>query len=102
MILGGGPNRIGQGIEFDYCCGSAAFALRDLGFETIMVNSNPETVSTDYATSDRLYFEPRTLDDALDIYYQEKSEGVVVQFCGQTPLNPAGGSKAASVPIRAP
>src|SRR6266403_262150 len=91
MILGGGPNRIGQGIEFDYCCVHAAFALRDLGFETIMVNSNPETVSTDYDTSDKLYFEPLTLEDVLNIYDQEKPEGVIVQFGGQTPLNLADG-----------
>jgi carbamoyl-phosphate synthase large subunit len=99
MILGGGPNRIGQGIEFDYCCVHAAFALRELGFETIMVNSNPETVSTDYDTSDKLYFEPLTLEDVLNIYEQEKPEGVVVQFGGQTPLNLANGLKAAGVPI---
>src|SRR5437762_2508485 len=99
MILGGGPNRIGQGIEFDYCCVHAAFALRELGFETIMVNSNPETVSTDYDTSDKLYFEPLTLEDVLNIYDQEKPEGVVVQFGGQTPLNLAEGLKAAGVPI---
>src|SRR6266496_4068406 len=99
MILGGGPNRIGQGIEFDYCCVHAAFALRHLGFETIMVNSNPETVSTDYDTSDKLYFEPLTLEDVLNIYDQEKPEGVVVQFGGQTPLNLASGLRAAGVPI---
>ena len=99
MILGGGPNRIGQGIEFDYCCVHAAFALRELGFETIMVNSNPETVSTDYDTSDKLYFEPLTLEDVLNIYDQEKPEGVVVQFGGQTPLNLASGLKEAGVPI---
>src|SRR5437868_4188183 len=99
MILGGGPNRIGQGIEFDYCCFHAAFALRELGFETIMVNSNPETVSTDYDTSDKLYFEPLTLEDVLNIYDQEKPEGVFVQFGGQTPLNLAAGLKAAGVPI---
>jgi carbamoyl-phosphate synthase large subunit len=99
MILGGGPNRIGQGIEFDYCCVHAAFALRELGFETIMVNSNPETVSTDYDTSDKLYFEPLTLEDVLNIYEQEKPEGVVVQFGGQTPLNLADRLKAAGVPI---
>ena len=99
MILGGGPNRIGQGIEFDYCCVHAAFALRELGFETIMVNSNPETVSTDYDTSDKLYFEPLTLEDVLNIYDQEKPEGVFVQFGGQTPLNLASGLKAAGVPI---
>ena len=99
MILGGGPNRIGQGIEFDYCCVHAAFALRELGFETIMVNSNPETVSTDYDTSDKLYFEPLTLEDVLNIYDQEKPEGVLVQFGGQTPLNLSQGLKAAGVPI---
>ena len=99
MILGGGPNRIGQGIEFDYCCVHAAFALRELGFETIMVNSNPETVSTDYDTSDKLYFEPLTLEDVLNIYDQEKPDGVFVQFGGQTPLNLASGLKAADVPI---
>ncbi|MDB6147838.1 MAG: carB, partial [Spartobacteria bacterium] len=99
MILGGGPNRIGQGIEFDYCCVHAAFALRELGYETIMVNSNPETVSTDYDTSDKLYFEPLTLEDVLNIYDQEKPEGVFVQFGGQTPLNLANGLKAAGVPI---
>jgi carbamoyl-phosphate synthase large subunit len=99
MILGGGPNRIGQGIEFDYCCVHAAFALRELGFETIMVNSNPETVSTDYDTSDKLYFEPLTLEDVLNIYDQEKPEGVIVQFGGQTPLNLADGLKEAGVPI---
>ncbi len=87
MILGGGPNRIGQGIEFDYCCVHAAFALRDLGYETIMVNCNPETVSTDYDTSDKLYFEPLTVEDVLSIYQKEKPEGVIVQFGGQTPLN---------------
>jgi carbamoyl-phosphate synthase large subunit len=99
MILGGGPNRVGQGIEFDYCCVHAAFALRELGFETIMVNSNPETVSTDYDTSDKLYFEPLTLEDVLNIYEQEKPEGVIVQFGGQTPLNLADGLKANGVPI---
>jgi carbamoyl-phosphate synthase large subunit len=99
MILGGGPNRIGQGIEFDYCCVHAAFALRELGFETIMVNSNPETVSTDYDTSDKLFFEPLTLEDVLNIHDQEKPEGVFVQFGGQTPLNLASGLKAAGVPI---
>jgi carbamoyl-phosphate synthase large subunit len=87
MVLGGGPNRIGQGIEFDYCCVHAAFALRDLGFETIMVNCNPETVSTDYDTSDKLYFEPLTIEDVLSIYHKERPEGVIVQFGGQTPLN---------------
>ncbi|MFH1616402.1 MAG: carbamoyl-phosphate synthase large subunit [Planctomycetota bacterium] len=87
MVLGGGPNRIGQGIEFDYCCVHAAFALRDEGFETIMVNCNPETVSTDYDTSDRLYFEPLTVEDVLSIYEKEKPLGIIVQFGGQTPLN---------------
>jgi len=87
MILGGGPNRIGQGIEFDYCCVHAAFALREAGIETIMVNSNPETVSTDYDTSDRLYFDPLTLEDVLNIYRHENCDGVIVQFGGQTPLN---------------
>ncbi|OAQ21406.1 carbamoyl-phosphate synthase large subunit [Thermosulfurimonas dismutans] len=87
MILGGGPNRIGQGIEFDYCCVHASFALRERGIESIMVNSNPETVSTDYDTSDRLYFEPLTLEDVLNIYEEEAPEGVIVQFGGQTPLN---------------
>ncbi|MCH2175123.1 MAG: carbamoyl-phosphate synthase large subunit [Lentisphaeria bacterium] len=87
MILGGGPNRIGQGIEFDYCCVHASFALQEAGYETIMVNSNPETVSTDYDTSDRLYFEPLTLEDVLHIYEQEKCDGAIVQFGGQTPLN---------------
>jgi len=87
MIIGGGPNRIGQGIEFDYCCVHAAFALRDAGFETIMVNSNPETVSTDYDTCDRLYFEPITVEDVLHIYEREKCWGAIVQFGGQTPLN---------------
>ncbi len=86
MILGGGPNRIGQGIEFDYCCCHASYALRDEGYESIMVNSNPETVSTDYDTSDKLYFEPLTLEDILHIYRKEKPEGVIVQFGGQTPL----------------
>jgi carbamoyl-phosphate synthase large subunit len=99
MILGGGPNRIGQGIEFDYCCVHASFALRALGFETVMVNSNPETVSTDYDTSDRLYFEPLTLEDVLEIYRQEGCEGAVVQFGGQTPLNLASALKANGVAI---
>ena len=94
MILGGGPNRIGQGIEFDYCCVHASFALREAGFETVMVNSNPETVSTDYDTSDRLYFEPLTLEDVLEVYQQEKCDGVIVQFGGQTPLNLATALKA--------
>ena len=87
MILGGGPNRIGQGIEFDYCCVHASFALREVGYETVMVNSNPETVSTDYDTSDKLFFEPLTLEDVLEIYNQEQCSGAIVQFGGQTPLN---------------
>lgn len=87
MILGGGPNRIGQGIEFDYCCVHAAVALKKLGFETIIVNCNPETVSTDYDTSDKLYFEPLTLEDVLSIYKKEQPVGVIAQFGGQTPLN---------------
>jgi len=101
IILGGGPNRIGQGIEFDYCCVHASFALRDEGFETIMVNSNPETVSTDYDTSDKLYFEPLTLEDVLNICEQESENlfGVIVQFGGQTPLNLANGLAEAGVPI---
>ena len=99
MVLGGGPNRIGQGIEFDYCCVHAAFALREAGYETIMVNCNPETVSTDYDTSDKLYFEPLTVEDVLAIYEKEKPEGVVVQFGGQTPLNIAGELAAAGVRI---
>lgn len=99
MILGGGPNRIGQGIEFDYCCVHASFALREAGYETVMVNSNPETVSTDYDTSDRLYFEPLTLDDVLEIYQQEKCSGAIVQFGGQTPLNLANDLKKAGVNI---
>ena len=99
MILGGGPNRIGQGIEFDYTCVHAAFALRDLGYESIMVNCNPETVSTDYDTSDKLYFEPITVEDVLSIYEKEKPEGVIVQFGGQTPLNIAEELEAAGVPI---
>ncbi|HWL17068.1 MAG TPA: carbamoyl-phosphate synthase large subunit, partial [Opitutus sp.] len=99
MILGGGPNRIGQGIEFDYCCVHASFALREIGYETVMVNSNPETVSTDYDTSDRLYFEPLTLEDVLEIYQQEKCEGAIVQFGGQTPLNLASALKKNGVNI---
>jgi carbamoyl-phosphate synthase large subunit len=99
MILGGGPNRIGQGIEFDYCCVHAVFALRDAGFETIMVNCNPETVSTDYDTSDRLYFEPLTLEDVLAIVDVEKPEGLIVQFGGQTPLRLALALEAAGAPI---
>jgi len=99
MVIGGGPNRIGQGIEFDYCCVHAAFALKDLGYETIMVNCNPETVSTDYDTSDKLYFEPITVEDVLSIYEKEKPEGVVVQFGGQTPLNIARRLAEAGVKI---
>ncbi len=99
MVLGGGPNRIGQGIEFDYCCVHAAFALRDEGYETIMVNCNPETVSTDYDTSDKLYFEPLTVEDVLSIYEKEKPEGVIVQFGGQTPLNIANELAEAGVKI---
>jgi carbamoyl-phosphate synthase large subunit len=99
MILGGGPNRIGQGIEFDYCCVHAAFALKEEGFETIMVNSNPETVSTDYDTSDRLYFEPLTLEDVLHIYERERCWGAIAQFGGQTPLNLALGLQANGVHI---
>jgi len=99
MVLGGGPNRIGQGIEFDYCCVHAAFALRDEGIETIMVNCNPETVSTDYDTSDKLYFEPLTVEDVLSIYEKEKPEGVIVQFGGQTPLNIARQLEEAGVKI---
>lgn len=99
MILGGGPNRIGQGIEFDYCCVHASFALREAGFETVMVNSNPETVSTDYDVSDRLYFEPLTLEDVLEIYHQEKCDGAIVQYGGQTPLNLASGLQAAGVNV---
>ncbi len=99
MILGGGPNRIGQGIEFDYCCVHASLAVRDMGFESIMVNSNPETVSTDFDISDRLYFEPLTHEDVLAICRREKPDGVIVQFGGQTPLNLAAGLHAAGVPI---
>ncbi|ABM42551.1 carbamoyl-phosphate synthase large subunit [Acidovorax sp. JS42] len=99
MVLGGGPNRIGQGIEFDYCCVHAALAMREDGYETIMVNCNPETVSTDYDTSDRLYFEPLTLEDVLEIVDKEKPEGVIVQYGGQTPLKLALGLEAAGVPI---
>ncbi len=99
MILGGGPNRIGQGIEFDYCCVHAAFALSEAGFETIMVNCNPETVSTDYDTSDRLYFEPLTLEDVLEIVHREQPGGVIVQYGGQTPLKLARALEAAGVPI---
>jgi len=99
MILGGGPNRIGQGLEFDYCCVHASYALREEGIESIMVNSNPETVSTDYDTSDKLYFEPLTKEDVLHIVETEKPMGVIVQFGGQTPLNLSGGLHAAGVPI---
>jgi carbamoyl-phosphate synthase large subunit len=99
MVLGGGPNRIGQGIEFDYCCVHAAFALREDGYETIMVNCNPETVSTDYDTSDRLFFEPLTLEDVLEIVALEKPEGVIVQYGGQTPLKLARDLEKAGVPI---
>ena len=99
MVLGGGPNRIGQGIEFDYCCVHAALAMREDGYETIMVNCNPETVSTDYDTSDRLYFEPLTLEDVLEIVEKEKPLGVIVQYGGQTPLKLALGLEAAGVPI---
>ncbi len=99
MVLGGGPNRIGQGIEFDYCCVQAAFAMREAGYETIMVNCNPETVSTDYDTSDRLYFEPLTLEDVLEIIHIEKPYGVIIQYGGQTPLKLARELAAAAVPI---
>ena len=99
MIIGGGPNRIGQGIEFDYCCVHASFALREAGYETIMVNSNPETVSTDYDTSDRLYFEPLTLEDVLHVYRRERCEGAIVQFGGQTPLNLAADLEANGVNV---
>ena len=99
VVLGGGPNRIGQGIEFDYCCVHAALALRDDGFETIMVNCNPETVSTDYDTSDRLYFEPLTLEDVLEIVHKENPVGMIVQYGGQTPLKLARALEANGVPI---
>ena len=99
MVLGGGPNRIGQGIEFDYCCVHAALALREDGYETIMVNCNPETVSTDYDTSDRLYFEPLTLEDVLEIVERERPLGVIVQYGGQTPLKLARDLEANGVPI---
>jgi len=99
IVLGGGPNRIGQGIEFDYCCVHASFALREDGYQTIMINCNPETVSTDYDTSDRLYFEPLTLEDVLEIIRLEKPEGVIVQYGGQTPLKLARGLEAAGAPI---
>ena len=99
MVLGGGPNRIGQGIEFDYCCVHAAMAMRELGYETIMVNCNPETVSTDFDISDRLYFEPLTLEDVLEIVRMEKPKGVIVQYGGQTPLKLAKSLEKAGVPI---
>ncbi len=103
IILGGGPNRIGQGIEFDYCCVHAAYALREAGFETIMVNCNPETVSTDYDTSDRLYFEPLTAEDVIEIARVEQRRGqllgVIVQFGGQTPLKLAAALEEAGIPI---
>ncbi len=99
MVLGGGPDRIGQGIEFDYCCVHAAFAIRDEGLESVMVNCNPETVSTDYDTSNKLYFEPLTVEDVYSIYLKEKPDGVIVQFGGQTPLNIAGELAALGVPI---
>src|SRR5690606_11933613 len=99
IVLGGGPNRIGQGIEFDYCCVHAAQAMREDGFETIMLNCNPETVSTDYDTSDRLYFEPLTLEDVLEIIDLEQPRGVIVQYGGQTPLQLARDLEAAGAPI---
>ena len=101
VILGGGPNRVGQGIEFDYCCVHAAFAVQELGFEAVLINSNPETVSTDYDTSDLLFFEPLTLEDVLSICNKlgPKLHGLIVQFGGQTPLNLAHGLAAAGVPI---
>ena len=99
IILGGGPNRIGQGIEFDYCCVHAAVALKEDGYQTIMVNCNPETVSTDYDTSDRLYFEPLTFEDVMNIVEVERPDGVIVQFGGQTPLNLALPLAHAGVPI---
>src|SRR5262249_26994797 len=99
MILGAGPNRIGQGIEFDYCCVHASLALKEAGFETIMVNCNPETVSTDYDISDRLYFEPLTFEDVMAIVDRERPEGVIVQFGGQTPLKLAVPLFNAGVPI---
>ena len=103
IILGSGPNRIGQGIEFDYSCVHAAFALKDAGYETVMINCNPETVSTDYDTSDRLYFEPLTLEDVLEVVHAESASGsiagVIVQLGGQTALGLAKGLEAAGVPI---
>ena len=102
LVLGGGPNRIGQGIEFDYCCVHAVLAMREDGYETIMVNCNPETVSTDYDTSDRLYFEPVTLEDVLEIVALEKPKGVIVQFGGQTPLKLARALESAGCLLSAP
>ena len=99
IVLGGGPNRIGQGIEFDYCCVHAAMALREDGYETIMINCNPETVSTDFDTSDRLYFESLTLEDVLEVIDLEKPKGVIVQYGGQTPLKLAEALEAAGAPI---
>ena len=99
MVLGGGPNRIGQGIEFDYCCVQAAIAMRADGYETIMVNCNPETVSTDYDTSDRLFFEPLTLEDVLEVINVEKPTGIIVQYGGQTPLKLARALEEAGAPI---
>ena len=99
VILGSGPNRIGQGIEFDYCCVHAAQTVREQGRDAVMINCNPETVSTDYDTSDRLYFEPLTLEDVVAVCELEKPEGVVVQFGGQTPLKLAAGLDAAGIPI---
>jgi len=102
VILGGGPNRIGQGIEFDYCCCHASYALKEEGIESIMVNCNPETVSTDYDTSDRLYFEPVTIEDVMNIIELEKPAGIIVQFGGQTPLNLAVGLRKLGVNILGP
>ena len=99
VILGGGPNRIGQGIEFDYCCVHACFALREMGYETIMINCNPETVSTDYDTADRLYFEPLTAEHIMNVIDAEKPDGVLVQFGGQTPLNVAHALSEAGAPL---
>src|SRR5260221_1935147 len=99
IILGSGPNRIGQGVEFDYCCVRAVMALRERGYETIMINSNPETVSTDFDTSDKLYFEPLTLEDVLEIVHREQPKGVIVQLGGQTPLKLTRGLEAAGVQI---
>src|SRR5260370_18005786 len=102
IILGGGPNRVGQGIEFDYCCCHACFALKEAGYETIMINCNPETVSTDYDTSDRLYFEPLTAEDVIEIIDTERGKGIlhaaIVQFGAQTPLNPAHSLETAQLP----